>query len=505
MALQTSGPISFNDIHIEAGGTTSTTVSLNDTDVRALIGSTSGSSVSLSDYYGASAGYSNGNSFHLYSSNQDISYDYRHELYTGFSTHKYVIANIKLFNYGTGTSSKDAVIAFDLTDPVNTNSAVLMRTSQVQTLYYYRTSAPDANNVYVVSANEVGVSNTFSLHGFDGFTREWSKVLSGGNVYAISSDVRSSGYVYIYGRNSSNNEMFLAKVDTSDGSISWARAFDFTSTDLFKTDAVVYEYDSTRVAIQSNRVLGLFNKSDGSNSAFYTASISDSSLDDIEIGNNNNFYRHPSGARIATFEATYNKTNRYYLVMRSASGSHQFRYYTQQTSKIPKIYPLGRDSFAVVAGSYVYPRLFYINSQGVWTDRGSYGVLTYNGTSYMQPMFSEIPIFYAENDYFVSLGARESNSVTPTRFAFGEYDINANSYTSYEYNSHKMIKTSQTLSTFASNNSWYTDNPTLSHTTSTPSFTNSARTFTDSSYTSSSTTTTFTPSDEFDILQISGS
>tara|TARA_B100001939_G_scaffold343108_1_gene355300 strand:- start:555 stop:1352 length:798 start_codon:yes stop_codon:yes gene_type:complete len=55
MALQSSGAISLNEIHIEAGGSSGTQVSMNDSDVRALIGSTASTAVSFSDYYGASA------------------------------------------------------------------------------------------------------------------------------------------------------------------------------------------------------------------------------------------------------------------------------------------------------------------------------------------------------------------------------------------------------------------------------------------------------------------
>ena len=54
MALQTSGAISLNDIHIELGGTSGTTVSLNDTDVRGLVSISSGA-IDLADFYGASA------------------------------------------------------------------------------------------------------------------------------------------------------------------------------------------------------------------------------------------------------------------------------------------------------------------------------------------------------------------------------------------------------------------------------------------------------------------
>jgi hypothetical protein len=56
MALQSTGAISLDDIHVEAGGTTGTTVRFNDTDVRALISSTASTQVAMSDFYGASSG-----------------------------------------------------------------------------------------------------------------------------------------------------------------------------------------------------------------------------------------------------------------------------------------------------------------------------------------------------------------------------------------------------------------------------------------------------------------
>lgn len=62
MALQTSGAISLNDIHVEAGGTTGTQASMNDTDIRGLtaaagrtINSTAGGATDFSDYYGATS------------------------------------------------------------------------------------------------------------------------------------------------------------------------------------------------------------------------------------------------------------------------------------------------------------------------------------------------------------------------------------------------------------------------------------------------------------------
>jgi len=55
MALPASGTLSLNEIHIEAGGTTATEASINDADIRDLIGKSSGTTMSFNEWYGASA------------------------------------------------------------------------------------------------------------------------------------------------------------------------------------------------------------------------------------------------------------------------------------------------------------------------------------------------------------------------------------------------------------------------------------------------------------------
>jgi len=55
MALQSSGAISLNDMHIEVGGTSGTTCSLNDPDIRALISVGDSSNQSIQQYYGVSS------------------------------------------------------------------------------------------------------------------------------------------------------------------------------------------------------------------------------------------------------------------------------------------------------------------------------------------------------------------------------------------------------------------------------------------------------------------
>ena len=58
MPLQTSGSISLNDLHVEAGGTSGTQCSINDSDIRGLLNAAANSQMTFSSFYGASAGYS---------------------------------------------------------------------------------------------------------------------------------------------------------------------------------------------------------------------------------------------------------------------------------------------------------------------------------------------------------------------------------------------------------------------------------------------------------------
>lgn len=55
MALQSSGQISLNDLHVEAGGTSGTQASMNDTDIRGLVSAAANSQMTFSSFYGASS------------------------------------------------------------------------------------------------------------------------------------------------------------------------------------------------------------------------------------------------------------------------------------------------------------------------------------------------------------------------------------------------------------------------------------------------------------------
>ena len=53
--IPTSGMISLNQMHTEAGGTSGTACTLNDADIRGLIGKASGAAMNFAEWYGASA------------------------------------------------------------------------------------------------------------------------------------------------------------------------------------------------------------------------------------------------------------------------------------------------------------------------------------------------------------------------------------------------------------------------------------------------------------------
>lgn len=55
MALPTSGQLDLNAIHVEAGGTSGSACTINDTDIRGLIGKSSGAEMAFNEWYGASA------------------------------------------------------------------------------------------------------------------------------------------------------------------------------------------------------------------------------------------------------------------------------------------------------------------------------------------------------------------------------------------------------------------------------------------------------------------
>ena len=55
MALQNSGAISLDDIHVEVGVTSGTQCSINDSDIRELADKSEGATSSFNEFYGLSS------------------------------------------------------------------------------------------------------------------------------------------------------------------------------------------------------------------------------------------------------------------------------------------------------------------------------------------------------------------------------------------------------------------------------------------------------------------
>ena len=54
MALQSSGAISLDDIHVEVDGSSGSQCSINDSDIRGLIDKGDGATMAFNEWYGAS-------------------------------------------------------------------------------------------------------------------------------------------------------------------------------------------------------------------------------------------------------------------------------------------------------------------------------------------------------------------------------------------------------------------------------------------------------------------
>ena len=92
MALPSSGALSLNAIHIEAGGSSGTLCSINDSDIRGLIGKSSGATMSFNEWYGASAALTlNGTgTYYNETGTYGSSYDGLRTRATGNSTYPYI-------------------------------------------------------------------------------------------------------------------------------------------------------------------------------------------------------------------------------------------------------------------------------------------------------------------------------------------------------------------------------------------------------------------------------
>lgn len=129
MALQSSGAISLNEIHVEAGGASGTQASINDSDIRGLISKASGAQMSFSEWYGASSGTAFTVTQGIYSSQYFANYGYQLSTMGSMTPTTFGVYTVKgiyrtgssggnffyiVFNYSS-TPPTDAFTSFSLT------------------------------------------------------------------------------------------------------------------------------------------------------------------------------------------------------------------------------------------------------------------------------------------------------------------------------------------------------------------------------------------------------
>ena len=183
MALATSGLLTLNDIHQEAGGTSGTACTLNDTDIRNLneasgrvINNTQGTAIEIADFYGAALALSfviNNGSGGYYGGGAS---SYRVNGWAVPGVHSKINTNIGSVNSGSTSSSsffggKPVVSAYashhNLTG--NVSISLFIRGQQANTDSVFRgfsiTNGVASNPTWLRSSSAVTYTYPFSIGG----------------------------------------------------------------------------------------------------------------------------------------------------------------------------------------------------------------------------------------------------------------------------------------------------------------------------------------------------
>ena len=177
MALATSGAFTLDQIHIEAGGTTGTTCSLNDSDIRGLtaasgrtINSTLGTNIDFADFYGASS-VSVPASFGKTGITPGT--------YTLFTTNNYIYWNEKYRSSTTMTN--DVNVSFDETSEFLDSSN---NTQTIVNIHHNNAKSPNpASLIVVLLGHNVSTSSWTLSYGGNSITGNSGFTTFGGVSY----------------------------------------------------------------------------------------------------------------------------------------------------------------------------------------------------------------------------------------------------------------------------------------------------------------------------------
>jgi hypothetical protein len=310
MALQASGTISLDDIHVEAGGSTTTEATINDSDIIGLISKTAGAAMSFSEWYGASAGFQattsgvSVNSTQVYWTTRDVGLSWAGG--GAAQTDKMIIT--KGYTNNTGSS-----VTSGATNSIKTFSNTSNPTNMIGGTTGRWEYPVAMGSKYVIFASGTQASpSSAHLNCMDvtNSTSVWKKKLNSPknaltSTYLINGTQREPLLAIpdrretkmpnmdddegcIFGYITSDRKGVVLKVKWSDGSLLWS----FKTPILCQTTAnaafcqapAIHPYNSTHVQVSTNAFLGtnansikvtnfLVNKSTGARSSFYSYTL----------------------------------------------------------------------------------------------------------------------------------------------------------------------------------------------------------------------------------------
>ncbi len=166
MALQSSGAISLNQIHIEAGGSSGTQASINDSDIRALIGKSSGATMSFSEWYGASASItetlSNGDT------NVNVSTEFGSSNFTSNTAKILIIASGSEIGATGGTGNRAITVPSGMGGTLDIqNAGTISGAGGAGGTSSGQSGSPGGSAIYIASSN-VTVTNSGTIRGGGG-------------------------------------------------------------------------------------------------------------------------------------------------------------------------------------------------------------------------------------------------------------------------------------------------------------------------------------------------
>lgn len=210
MTLQSSGQISLNDIHLELSGTTQTQVSLNDTDVRALISSTASTEVDFADFYGATAGGGAAAEWTLLDTvtGENASWS-THTISSstmnGLAGEEGRIVLVYQLGNNTTYQSFTADIQVDDIDVLTSDGAVEYSFENTNESWETTTSSINGSFGYDITSGTTYDDLTFAAVSVNTTTRRWNVDTNGTPSSGTGLTTADAGSYYLYAESSSNN------------------------------------------------------------------------------------------------------------------------------------------------------------------------------------------------------------------------------------------------------------------------------------------------------------